>query len=141
MKAISWLITLLPVVVASPVNTTGRIKRGCTNPGTYRCATDKTTMEVCDWDGTWKRLTPGCQAGTECQKNPYGNNIPYCVATPVNPTPTPPGGNCNVIAQYTCFRDAHHRSGIQVCDLSNHLQTVGMCPNYCAYIAGIPYCF
>jgi len=114
--------------------------RSCGAPATYRCAPSKTTMEVCDWDGNWKPLVPGCPTGTSCADNPYGNNIPYCVAAPVT-NPVNPSGSCTVPSQYSCFTDTSGKAGIQICDLSYKLQTVGLCPNYCAYIAGIPYCF
>lgn len=125
-------------VFASP---TERAKRGCGAPGTYRCAASLATMEVCDWDGAWKPLNPGCPSGTACEENPFGNGIPYCIATPVTPPVTPTGGSCSVQAQYSCFTDSAGKPGIQICDLSNTLKVVGMCPDHCAYIAGIPYCF
>jgi hypothetical protein len=99
-------------------------------------------MEVCDWDGRWKRLDPGCPSGTACQDNPYGTNIPYCMAVPVPPdNHNPPGQTCSVKGKYTCFTDKTGHQGIQICDVSNKLQVVGMCPNYCSNISGIPYCF
>ena len=140
------LITLAVAVFGSP--TERLAARGCGTPATYRCAASKATIEVCDWDGAWKPLDPGCPSGTSCEDNPYGNNIPYCMAVPVTGGPGGnPGGNpggsgaCTVASQYSCFTDTSGKPGIQICDLSLNLQVVGMCPNSCSYISGIPYCF
>jgi len=129
---------LAAVASASPAERLAA--RNCGAPSTYRCAADKSTMEVCDWDGNWKPLVPGCPAGTACSDNPFGNNIPYCVNVPVGGG-GPVGGSCTVASQYSCFVNAQGKPGIQICDLSYTLQTVGLCPNSCGYISGIPYCF
>ena len=44
------LLALTGAAFASPT------KRNCATPGTYRCAPDFKSMEVCDFDGGWKRL-------------------------------------------------------------------------------------
>jgi len=137
---IAYLLTLAAASTATPTN----MKRGCGTPGVYRCAPALDTMEVCDFDGNWKRLDPGCPADTECQPNPFGNNIPYCMVK--GPGSSGPGGSpggsvggsCSTAGQYSCTSDY---SAIQICDLSYVLELVGACPNYCANIAGIPYCF
>ena len=136
MKHLITIVTLAAAVLAAP----GR--RRCGAPATYRCAADKKTMEVCDWDGLWKRLDPGCPSGTACEDDPYGSHIPYCMAVPAPPDGGhPPGHACSVHGQYTCFTDKTGHQGIQICDLSNQLQVVGMCPSYCSNISGLPYCF
>jgi len=116
----------------------------CTTVASYRCHPDATTMDVCDWDYVWKPLSPGCPTGTSCVENAYGNNIPYCLLTPPvtgGGGGSVPGAACTAVSQYSCYVDSAGLPGIQICDLSGHLQKVGGCPNSCNYIAGIPYCF
>jgi len=135
-------ILLAATAVASPAvaSPTERVKRSCGSPGTYQCAPSLATMQVCDWDGNWKDLDPGCPSGTACEEDPFGTGIPYCMATQTPPSGTQ-GGTCSTPGQYSCFTDGSGQEGIQICDLSSQLQVVGMCPNYCAPIGGIPYCF
>jgi len=85
-------------------------------------------MEVCDWDGLWKPLDPGCLSGIACKDNPYGSYIPYCMAVPAPPDGGhPPGHTCSVYGQYTCFTDKTGHQGIWICDLSNQLQVETCC--------------
>jgi hypothetical protein len=147
---LALLSTLLALASATPAPRGGHhggghganvTPTGCGTPGVYRCAPAKDTMEVCDFDGNWKRLDPGCPKDTECQPNPFGNNIPYCMVKTTNTgtgTPTGVGANCATAGQYTCTPDG---KSIQVCDVSKKNVLVGKCPKYCSYIAGIPYCF
>jgi hypothetical protein len=145
MKFILAILPLVTLAAAAPRgghhNGGTKPPAGCGTPGVYRCAAAKDTMEVCDFDGAWKRLDPGCPKDTECQPNPFGNNIPYCMVKTTGTgtaTPSGPGASCATPGKYTCTPNG---KAIQVCDVSKKNVLVGGCPNYCSYIAGIPYCF
>jgi len=143
LASILFLSVAATSALASPSSrgTSFHSKRTCTSPGTYRCAADHSTMEVCDLAGAWETLNPGCPSGTACEDNPFGTNIPYCMVKSNNSNGGQPSGTCPVQNQFSCYTDASSgQSGIKICDLSNNWQVVGACPGACGYIYGTPYC-
>lgn len=132
-------LALASTALAAPQQTK---RTACTAPGTYICAADRTTMEVCDFDGYYKRLSPGCPTGTSCSYPANGGGLPYCTNNPVPPPPVTPrdGESCGKVNEFTCFVNAQGKAGIRICDQQYKLQTVGLCPKRCDYIGGIPFC-
>jgi len=139
--ALAAFTLLVGSAFASPAADRLQDKRqvACGTVGAYQCTSDFLSMEVCDWDGVFKRLNPGCNPNEKCKDNAYGNNIPYCLSDVPPKLGSEEGAPCTQPGSYVCNKAT---TAILVCDLSHTYRLNGAaCPNTCKVISGIPYCF